>query len=94
MKYETSYEVEEDKSFVDLTDIDYYIVNPTKYLWNVNSNKWEKRIVKDGNRHNQLFKDHFLADLVFFVMVCVHSEERKNEYPISEILQTARTMIY
>ena len=57
VKYETSYEVEEDKSFVDLTDIDYYIVNPTKYLWNVNSNKWEKRIVKDGNRHNQLFKD-------------------------------------
>ena len=57
VKYETSYEFEEDKSFVDLTNTDYYIVNPTKWFWNNEKNKCEKRIVKDGNRHNQLFKD-------------------------------------
>lgn len=57
VKYETTFDKDINKSFVDLSSIDYYIVNPTKYKWNTDKNKWEKVLVKDGNRHCQLFKD-------------------------------------
>lgn len=45
------------KSYCDLSDIDYYIVNPMRFKYDKDKRKMVKNIVKKGERHSQLFKD-------------------------------------
>lgn len=54
--YETTIDFQ-GKSYYDLSNIDYYIVNPWRYKFDKDKRKMTKNIVKIGERHNQLFKD-------------------------------------
>ena len=54
--YETIIDFQ-DKPFVNLSDVDYYIVNPLKFKYDQVKKKTVKNKVEIGNRHNQLFKD-------------------------------------
>lgn len=61
--YSTPVTFEEGKSYVDLTQTDYYVVNAGKYRWDNTLKKNVINKVVDGHRHNQLYKDavQFLA---------------------------------
>ena len=45
------------KPYANVSDIDYYIVNPLKYKYDPGKKKMVRNKVKIGERHNQLFKD-------------------------------------
>ena len=45
------------KSYYDLSNTDYYIVNPLRYKFDKDKRKMVRNKVKIGERHGQLFKD-------------------------------------
>jgi hypothetical protein len=45
------------KSYCNLSNTEYYIVNPLRYKFDKDKRKMVKNIVKIGERHGQLFKD-------------------------------------
>ena len=45
------------KPYINLSNVDYYIVNPLKFKFDHDRKKMVKNRVKIGERHNQLFKD-------------------------------------
>lgn len=45
------------KSYCDLSNMDYYIVNPIRYKYDTVKQKRVRNLVRVGGRHDQLFKD-------------------------------------